>query len=256
LLRRFRHPDGRPLVGFDRGADAALLAGAPAAWDGAPERLVRLPFAMPHGFHADARLLLLAPPDAEDPGGVSKARIILLLGAAKGAVERHDLLVPRPRFEQLHEALRGSAEFLAGAASGRWLARALAISADMASVALLPEDGQTFGPPLLVPAAALLHDLPNRAGPDGLDLSGTGRARLLLGTAPARLRVFLRGDASGAALFQDGQRLPATPPSACATGEVGLEAEPRPGGNAAAAVFGVAVPAPARVAITRLELVP
>ena len=35
LLRRFRHPDGRSLIGFDA-ADAALLAGAPAAWDYAP----------------------------------------------------------------------------------------------------------------------------------------------------------------------------------------------------------------------------
>lgn len=253
LLRRFHHPSGRPLVGFDRAADAALLAGAPAAWDDAPERLIRWPAAVPRGLPAD--VLLLAPPDADDAARPARARILLLLGAGK-AVERHDLLVPRPRLETLHTALRGAAETLAGGGGGRWLPRALAISAGMASVALLPEEGQTFWPPVSIPAVALVHDLPARAGPDGLDLSGERHVRLLLGTSPARLRVFLRGDASGVALFENGGRLPVIVAERAA-GEACLEAEPRPGTSAAtAAVFGLAVPASSRVALTRLELLP
>ena len=250
LLRRFRHPDGRPLAGFDRAADAALLAGAPGAWDDAPERLVRLAAHPPRGLPADA--LLLVPPDAAD--AAPRARILLLLGAGD-AVERHDLLVPPPRLEALHAALRDAAEGFVGSTGGRWLARALAISAEMASVALLPEDGQTHRPLLTVPAAALVHDQPAPAGPDGLDLSGARRkTRLLLGSAPARLRAFLRGEgASGAALFGDGRRLPATV-TGHPTGETSLEAEPLPG--ACAFVLGLAVPAPARAVLTRLELVP
>ena len=170
-------------------------------------------------------------------------------------MERHDLLVPPPRLGAIHAALCGAAETFAGASGhGRWLARALAVSAEMASVAVLPEDAQTHRPTLAIPAAALVHDLPARAGPDGLDLPGAGRARLLLGTAPARLRAFLRGEeASSAVLFADGQRLPANL-AEHPTGEIRLEAEPR--AAACAAVLGIAVPAPARATLTRLELVP
>lgn len=251
LLRRFRHPDGRPLIGFDPTADAALLAGAATAWDDAPERLVRfVPAAPPRGIAADT--LLLVPPDAEDAASVPKARILLLLGAG-GVVERHDLLVPPPRLEAIHAALRDATDAFAGVAGGRWLARALAISADMASVALLPEDAQAFRPPLSIPAAALVHDLPTSAGPDGLDLSDAGQARLLLGTAPSRLRAFARGDASGAALFGNGRRLP-TALAEHPAGEVCIEAEWRPGAGAAA-VVGLAVPrSAARFVLTRLEL--
>ncbi len=252
LLSSFRHPDGRPLAGFDAAADAALLSGAPAAWDDAPERLIRLGAAPPRGLPADA--LLLVPADAEDAAGAPRARILLLLGAG-GTVERHDLLVPPPRLGAIHAALAGAAETFAGASGrGRWLARALAVSAEMASVAVLPEDAQNHRPTLSIPAAALVHDLPAPAGPDGLDLSGRGRARLLFGTAPARLRAFLRGEeASSAVLFADGQRLPATL-AEHPTGEIRLEAEPR--AAACAAVLGIAVPAPARATLTRLELVP
>ncbi len=253
LLRRFRHPDGRPLTGFDSAADAALLAGAPAAWGDAPERLIRFPAsAIPRGFPPDA--LLLAPPDSEVAPGLPRARVLLLLGAG-GAVERHDLLVPPPRLEAIHAALRDAAEGLAGAAGGRWLARALSISADMASVALLPEEAQAFLPSLSIPAAALVHDLPTAAGPDGLDLSDAGRVRLLLGAAPGRLRAFVRGDASGAALFWNGRRLP-TIHAEHPSGEARIEAEPPPG-TGAAAVIGLAVPrTAARIVLTRLELLP
>ena len=70
---------------------------------------------------------------------------------------------------------------------------------------------------------------------------------------PGPVRVFLRGEgASGAALFGDGQRLPAAliqHPS----GEACLEAEPwQPG--AGVAVLGLAVPAPVRAVLIRLEL--
>ena len=252
LLRRFRHPDGRPLSGFDRAAEAALLSGAPAAWGDAAERLIRFATGAPspRAFPADA--LLLAPPDAED-AGTPRARILLLLGAGE-AVERHDLLVPPPRLETVHAALRRAAEALAGgAAGGRWLARAPAISADMASVASLPEDAQTFRPPLSIPAAQLVHDLPTRAGPDGLDLSDARQVRLLVGAAPKRLRAFLRGDASGAALFGDGQRLAAALVENPA-GETCVEAETR--FSAGPAVLGLAVPTSARATLTRLELLP
>lgn len=252
LLRRFRHPDGRPLIGFDPASDAALLAGAPAAWNDAPERLIRLAAAPSHGLPEDA--LLLVPPGAEHADGAQRARILLLLGAGD-AVERHDLLVPPPRLEAIHAALRGAAEAFAGAAGGgRWLARALAISADTASVALLPEDAQTHRPSLSIPAGALVHDMPTRAGPDGLDLSEARRVRLLLGTPPSRLRAWVRGDASGAALFGDGQRLLATL-AGHATGESCLEAGPwRPATGPT--VIGLAAPRSAGFVLTRLELLP
>ena len=252
LLRRFRHPDGRPLIGFDPTADAALLAGAPAAWDDAAERLIRFAGASPYRPPPDA--LLLVPPDAEDAIGVPRARILLLLGAGD-AVERHDVLVPPPRLEAIHAALRDAAEALAGAAGGRWRARALAISAEMASVALLPEEAQTFRPGLSIPATALVHDLPTPAGSDGLDLSDARQVRLLLGTSPRRLRAFVRGGASGVALFGNGQRLPATL-AEHPSGETCIEAEPRPGASAAA-VIGLAAPrTAARFVLTRLELLP
>jgi hypothetical protein len=177
----------------------------------------------------------------------------LLLGAGE-AVERHDLLVPAPRLEAIHAALRRTAEELAGTLEGRWLARALAISPDIASVALLPEEAQSHRPTLSLPAAALVHDLPARAEPNGLDLSDPPRVRLLLGIVPARLRVFLCGDASGAALFGDGRRLLATPVER-PSGETCFEAAGwRPG--AGAAVLGIAVPASARAVLTRLALLP
>jgi hypothetical protein len=252
LLGRFHHPDGRPLAGFDRAADVALLAGAPAAWSNATERLIRIAAALPpRALPADA--LLLAQPDVEDASGAPRARILLLLGAGD-TVERHDLLVPAPRLEAIHAALRRAAEDLAGTLGGRWLARALPISADMASVALLPEEAQSHLPPLSVPAAALVHDLQTRAEPDGLDLSDPPRVRLLLGTVPARLRVVLRGDASDAALFGDGHRLPVTPVES-PSGETYLEAAAwRTGADAA--VLGIALPGSARAVLTRLELLP
>ncbi len=252
LLRRFCHPDGRPLAGFDRAADAALLAGAPAAWDDAPERLIRFGAAPPRGLPADA--LLLVPPDAGDANEVPRARVLLLFGAGQD-VERHDLLVPPPRLATVHAALRDAAEALAGAAGGgRWLARALVVSENMASVALLPEDAQTHRPALSVPAAVLVHDMPTPAGADGLDLSGGGRqVRLLLGAAPVRLRAFLRGGAAGAALFGDGRRL-SVAVAEHPTGVTRLEAEPPPGG-AGPFVLGLAIPASARAVLTRLELV-
>lgn len=258
LLRRFRHPDGRPLFGFDPAADAALLAGAPAAWGDAPERLVRLAAAAPPPCGLPADALLLVPADAEPPGSSPKARILLLLGAGE-TVERHDLLVPPARLEPLHAALRRAAEaFAEGAAGsgGRWLARALPIADGMASVALLPEEGQAHRPPLSIPATAFVHDAPHAARQDGLALPGTGRLRLLLGAPPAGgLRAVLRGEgASRAALFGDGRRLSAK--VGRGTGETILEAGGWPPGVGAAAILGVAVPVPARAVLVRLELVP
>ena len=255
LMRRFRHPGGRPLVGFDRAGDAALLADAPAAWSCAPERLIRFAADPPSALPAGA--LLLVPPDADlraaaDP---PRSRVLLLLGIGR-RVDRHDLLVPPQRFELMHAALGSAAEALASAAGGPWLARTLVISEDLASVALLPQDAQAFCPPLAIPAAALVHDLPTPAGSDGLDLSNAPRARILLGsTPPARLRVFLRGEgAPSVVLFANGTRLPTTA-SAGAAGETRLEAEPPP--SAEPAAIGLAVPEHARGAVlTRLELLP
>lgn len=257
LLRRFRHPDGRPLVGFDPAADAALLAGAPAAWGDAPERLVRFAATPPpSGLPADA--LLLLPTDAYPPSGPPRARILLLLGAGE-AVERHDLLVPPARLDAIHAALRRAAEALAGGAAqgGRWLARALSIADGMASVALLPEEGQTHRPPLSIPAAALIHDAPAPTGRDGLELPGTGRVRLLLGAPPAGgLRAVLRGEGTQrAALFGDGRRLHAAVVEH-RSGETILEAERWPPGGAGVPVLGVAVPALAHAVLVRLELLP
>lgn len=251
LLRRFCHPDGRPLVGFDRAADAALLTGAPSAWGDAPERLLRVADAARlRGVSAD--MLFLVPTDAEGPAGLARARVLLLLGAGE-AVERYDLLVPPARMDALHAALCRAAEALAeGAAGGRWLVRALAISDRMASLAFLPEEAQTHRPALSLPAAALLHDAPNLAGVGGLALPEHGRVRLLLGAPPAGpVRVFLRGEgASGAALFGDGRRLFATHVEQ-RSGETCLEAGPWPPSSAGIAVLGVA--ASAGAALIRLE---
>lgn len=250
LLRRFRHPDGRPVVGLDLAADAALLAGAPAAWSDAPERLARL--AVPTAdLPADALLLVPAGADGP-PSRLPCGRVLLLLGAGE-AVERDDLLVPVERLEAIRAALQRAAEALAGAAGGRWLSRAQAISPEMASVALLPEEGQTFRPPVRLPASALVHDLPSRARADGLDLSDARHARLLLGASPARARVFLRGEVGGVALFGDGQRLAATRAMA-PSGETCLEADMPPG--ASVAVLGLTWTAPARLALVGLELLP
>jgi hypothetical protein len=251
LLRRFRHPGGRLLVGFDRAADAALLAGASSAWDGAPERLIRLAADPPHGLPADA--LLLVPPDALLDADRPRSRVLLLLGAGR-TVDRHDLLVPPMRLGAIHAALGHAAEALAQVAGGRWLARALAVAGETASVALLPEDAQAFRPPLSIPAEALVHDLPTAAAPDGLDLSGARHARVLLGTTPKRLRVLLRSEgAPDIALFANGQRLSVTV-SAGAAGQTRLEAEPPP--SADPAVIGLAVPAHTSAVLTRLELLP
>lgn len=254
LLRRFRHPDGRPLVGLDRTADAALFAAAPEAWHEAEERLIRCGAAVPrHPLPADA--LLLVPPDAAHVSGAPTSRMPLLLGAG-GTVERHDLLVPQPRLHAIHTAFARAAEALAEASDGRWLARSPAVSAEIASVSLLPENGQTCAPALSLPADALVHDRPaSRAGPDGLDLSvPPHRVRVLLGSVPARLRITLRGDASGAALFGDGARLPIRKAEG-PEGETCLEAEAWPR-SAGVAVLGVALPRPARAVLARLDLLP
>ena len=246
LMRRFRHPGRRPLVGFDRAADAALLADAPASWNCAPERLIRFAADPPSALPAGA--LLLVPPDADVcAGDPPRSRVLLLLGIGR-RVDRHDLLVPPQRFKSIHAALGSAAEALASAAGGPWLARTLVISENVASVALLPQDAQAFRPPLAILAAALVHDLPSPAGSDGLDLSNAPRARILLGTTPpTRLRVFLRGEGvPSVVLFANGTRLPTTA-SAGAAGETRLEAEPPP--SAEPAVIGLAVPEHARGAV-------
>jgi hypothetical protein len=253
LLRRFRHPDGQPLFGFDRAADAALLAGAPAAWNDAPERLVRIGAGPPPvGLSAD--LLLLVPAAVAGPAEGPPARVLLLLGAG-ARVERHDLLVPLPRLGPIHAALRGAAEaFAAGAVGGRWSVRTLAISADMASIALLPNDGQAHQSPVSIPGDALVHDAPDGAGPGGLLVPRTGRLRLLLGASPPlRVRAVLRGRAAArAALFGDGRRLDVTV-AEISQGGSSLDAEGWAAGPGTA-VLGVA--ATPGTALVRLELVP
>lgn len=268
LLGHFRQTGGtRPLFGFDPATDAALLAGAPAAWGEAAERLIRLPAANPAllaGFAdcAPPEPLFLLPGEAGEQPEMARGRIILLLGSA-AQVERHDLLVPPDRTAALFEALRAAGGALAEAAGGRWQVGGRLISPRMASLAVLAEAPAGFAPPLSIPAEALVHDLPAQSA-DGRLASGVAtRLRLLLGALPPRpwrLRIALCADTLGLAapvLFLDGMRHPARIRPGPA-GTAWLEAAIHPGGDRAL-VLGLALPpeaGPGGFALTRIELLP
>jgi hypothetical protein len=268
LLGGFRDPlRGLPPFGFDPAADAALLAGAPAAWGAAPgevrERLVWLagpPPAALAPLWQDGAWALLRTGPADRPlvwPGPERGRIMLLAGST-AAVERYDLLLPVDRLVPVLDALQGAAQALA-AAGGRWQLGRRLVSARLASLAALREAPAGPPPPLAIPAAALLQDGPAGLKDAALPLAGVARRRLLLGSlpsGPARLAVLLRGAGSVApALFLGGLRQPAT----LRPGEGGtarLEATVTLAG-AAAQVLGLALPsgaAPPGLGLLGVEL--
>jgi hypothetical protein len=216
LLAGLRDPlRGLPPFGLDPAADAALLAGAPAAWGEASgegrDRLVWLPGPSPAAlaplWQDGTWALLRSGPPMSWPGP-ERGRIMLLAGSTT-AVERFDLMLPVGRLESVLEALHAAAEALA-AAGGRWQLGKRVVSARLASLAALQEAPAASLPPLAIPAAALLQDGPPGLEDGALPLAGVVRRRLLLGClppGPARIAVRLRnaGDVAPA-LFLGGLR--------------------------------------------------
>lgn len=216
LLAAFRDPAGAPLVGFHPARDAALRAGAAAAWGGADTpRLVVLTAAEdPAQWLAAGAMVLTDQPPAA-PG----AAILLLIG--RRAAPRH-LLLPTAAVDGLLPALAEAAEAIARQAGTR--AGIRRISDCFATLTLAAE----------APAEARI---------DGTTLPrivGRTTARLLLGClspGPWRLTI----GAPCAAVFLDGCRAPITPgnggpsvllhpgPHATILGLVGTDAPPRPG---------------------------
>ncbi len=195
---------GRPLLGLDPAADAA----PDSAWDGARDRLAATVLAAPV---PGAGLTLVAGGlgEATQPRGL--ARILILVGR-EDAPERHDLLLPEPRLEEVFGRLRAAAAAMAGPG---WQQGGRVLAAGQASLLLLaPPPGHV--PDLLLAAATLPHDLPDdgsgaAGGAPGLPLAGVRQLRLLLGALPPlrwRLRLVFDGAPPGqAALFLDGLRL-------------------------------------------------
>ena len=206
LLARLRQ-QGRPLLGLDPATDAA----PDPAWDGARDRLAVTTIAAPV---PGAGLTLVAGGLGEAPPPEGLARILILAGR-EDAPERHDLLLPEPRMDEVFGRLRAAAAAMAGPG---WQQGGRSLSPGQASLLLLaPPPGHV--PDLLLAAAALPHDLPaGIAAADeapGLPLEGVRQLRLLLGALPPlrwRLRLAFDGVAPGeAALFLDGLRLPVRP---------------------------------------------
>jgi hypothetical protein len=250
LLAGLRDPlQGLPPFGFDPAADAALLAGAPAAWGEAAgearDRLVWLPGPPPTAlaplWQDGAWALLRSGPPLSWPGP-ERGRIMLLAGSTV-AVERFELMLPLDRLEPVLEALHAAAQALA-AAGGRWQLGRRMVSPRLASLAALREAPDASLPPLAIPPAALLQDGPPGLEAGALPLAGVARRRLLLGClppGPARIAVRLRGAGSVApALFLGGLRQTATLLPG-PDGTVRLEAAVIPEG-AAAQFLGLALP--------------
>jgi hypothetical protein len=199
LLARFRQ-QGRMLLGLDPVADAA----PDLAWDAARDRFAWTSLAAPV---PDATLTLIAGGTGEAalPEGIGR---IMLVAGRDDAPERHDLLLPEGRLAGILDRLRAAAAALAGPG---WQQGGRSLSPRQASLLLLvPRPGHV--PDLLLPAAALPHDLPEPGGPEGLPLEGVRQMRLLPGALPPmrwRLRLNFAGAEPGpAALFLDGLRLP------------------------------------------------
>jgi hypothetical protein len=263
LLASLRDPlRGLPPFGLEPAADAALLAGAPAAWGEAPgearDRLVWLPGPPPAALAPlwfDGAWALLRASPVDRPlfwPGPERGRIMLLAGSAT-AVERYDLLLPIERLAPVLEALHGAAQALA-AAGGRWQLGRRLVSPRLASLAALCEAPAGPPPPLTIPAAALLQDGPPGLEAGALPLAGAARRRLLLGClppGPARIALRLRG--AGAVppvlflggLRQDARLLPGPEGTARLEAAVTLE-------GAAAQCLGLALPP--RAAIPGLGL--
>jgi hypothetical protein len=220
LFRRFRQgPAGLPIFGLDAAADAALLAGAPAALGGEGPVLLVLegpvPAAVVPLLEAGAMVLRQGGTEVLPtlPGPV-RGRI-MLLGGSVTRIERWDFLVPvdavAPLFDRLHVAAHRLAATLGGA--GQWQVGGKVAMASLASLGILATGTERL-PPLFLPAAALLHDLPGLASTEGLPLGAARRLRVLLGALPARpawLRLQLRGMdlALPPVLFLNGMRLDA-----------------------------------------------
>ncbi|GGC69635.1 hypothetical protein GCM10011504_54420 [Siccirubricoccus deserti] len=216
LLVGLRDPlRGLPPFGFDRAADAALLAGAPAAWGEEPgegrDRLVWLPGPPPAAlaplWQDGAWALLRSGPPGSWPGP-ERGRIMLLAGST-AAVERFDLMLPIDRLAPVLEALHAAAQALV-ATGGRWQLGKRVVSARLASLTALLEAPAALPPPLVIPAAALLQDGPPGLEDGALPLAGVARRRLLLGglpPGPVRITLRLRGVGSVApVLFLGGLR--------------------------------------------------
>ena len=164
LLGRFRQR-GAALFGFDPAVDAALLAGAAAAWGGAGDRLVVLGDATDAGAWIAGGAMVLA---RGGPAPAGCDQVMLLLGAP-APVERLALLLPEGRGAALLAALEAAAGVLARPG---WQAGARAISPRLGTFTLLA--------PALPAAIALAPEEMPR------DEVGPGRLRLLLGCLPPR----------------------------------------------------------------------
>jgi hypothetical protein len=202
LLARFRQ-QGRPLLGLDPIADAE----PDPAWEAARDRVASTPCA---ASVPGASLTLVAGGTGEAPLPEGMGRVMLVAGR-EDAPERHDLLLPEARLAEAFDRLRAAAAALAGPG---WQQGGRSLTPRQASLLLLvPRPGHV--PDLLLPAAALPHDLATPGGPEGLPLEGVRQLRLLPGALPPlrwRLRLAFTGaEPGGAALFLDGLRIPARP---------------------------------------------
>ncbi|MCO6417835.1 hypothetical protein JYK14_16935 [Siccirubricoccus sp. KC 17139] len=245
LLAGFRDATSRrPPFGFDAATDAALLAGAPAAWGGEGDRLVCLPGPPPPVlaplWQGGAWALLRA--GQAGWAGADRGRIMLLAGTAE-AVEQYDLLLPAARLAEVLDRLEAASAALA-AAGGPWRIGCRRISARLGSLTLLREAAGRPG--LALAAPALWHDGPQALAGKALPLASPGRLRILLGSlpcGPARLSVRLRGGAPPV-LFLGGRRLAATPvPDP--DGAMRLEATPELAGGPAEVLGLATLPGPA-----------
>jgi hypothetical protein len=202
LFGRFRQ-HGRGLLGLDPVADAEPDPASEAARD----RLAWMSLAAPV---PGATVTLVAGGTGEAPLPEGFGRIILVAGR-DDAPERNDMLLPEARLGDTLDRLCAAAAALAGPG---WRPGGRSLSRREASLSLLvPRPGHV--PDLLLPAAALPHDLAVAGGPEGLPLDGTRQVRLLIGSLPPRRwRLSLRftgAEPGPAALFLDGLRIPARP---------------------------------------------
>ena len=200
LLGRFRQ-QGRPLLGLDPVADAE----PDPAWEAARDRVAWTPVAAPV---PGASLTLVVGGAGEAPLPEGLGRILFVVGR-EDAPERLDLLLSELRLAEVFDRLGAAAASLAGPG---WQLGGRRLSARHASLLLLaPPPGHI--PDLLLPAAAMPHDLAELGGPEGLPLGGVRQLRRLPGALlPRRWRLrlgFTGAEPGPAGLFLDGLRVPA-----------------------------------------------
>jgi hypothetical protein len=177
LLTRFRQHGGLladeagrglPLFGIDRAADAALLAGAPAAWEaGLPLLILNRLADGPRGLLAAGAMVLLRHEGAASEAtlGFDLGRIMLLAGTSS-QVERYDLLLPPAQVPEIFEALRGAAGRFA-ATRGGWRIGGRLVDSRLASLGILSQRPGLAGPALRYAPRSLPHD----RRPDARDLA-------------------------------------------------------------------------------------